>query len=257
MNETYLTALHRRVGSDRIKCFEEKLMKHTILFENFLTCARSIQKTFISDNYELVLDPNIESKLPTCLKKMYSPIITSADGSCLWHMVSICIFGNQKMSDVLRFVSTYIFFKEKNLFKKLIKKDILMNSENIELNENEYLEQLIERKYTNMVLEARNCDWGNEFHILSLVIAFETNIYIYGEFPEQIHEIEFDELIKREKSDNFHCGFHLAYKLPNAFKPTTKFICGFFNPKPPAHYSALVPLDKNSREFEPRNNIFK
>ena len=78
------------------------------------------------------------------------------------------------MSDLLRFISSYIYFLNKALFKELIKTDLLAIHDDLYFksfdSQNEDSQNgltiLINKKFDEIVLSARNLDWGNEYHIL-------------------------------------------------------------------------------------------
>lgn len=205
-----MTSIIVKLDVEHLTDLESDLIKKSAIFENFLKFARSAEKTYFDHNKTLHRDDNVFSKLPTCFTDNYLPVKTRADGNCLWNIVSICLFNNEAMSDVLRFISTYIIIKDKTLYKELIRTTIMasndylyfqnINDHNPSQNFEDYINNITNEKLNQIILSARNlADWGNVYHLLSLAIAFEINIFVYGSFPKQFLNYEFDELININK----------------------------------------------------------
>jgi hypothetical protein len=90
--------------------------------------------------------------------------------------------------------------------------------------------------------------WGGEFHIKAMAIAFNSKIYIYNSFREPLLN---KNITKEALMSARNIGFSLAYTPLTS--DCCRFICGFYQSN---HYTAILPMDMNSFELTPKDNLF-
>jgi hypothetical protein len=233
-----------------LEALESVMLRYSGVFENFIKEVSVKQKVTMLNinlnNFEQ--DEAISALLPDAFNHEYTAIKTPADGDCLWSMLSICMFGDLKYTRLLRFITIFVMIKEKTRFKSCCKSSIIHE---YQLTNNGQIAGLVETKYKDLVLTARNrTSWGNEFHIYAMAIAFNSKVYIYHSFKDYLlkKKLTQEELIQAQSV----AGGHLLY-TPLA-TDCNRFICGYFRSQ---HYTAILPLDINSFELAPKNNLFR
>ena len=213
---------------------------------------------FICDNYKTyyeniegyAIDNYVSSKLPKGFHRNYKSIETPRDGNCMWHMISLCFFGNLNFSLILRIITVYTLINNKNDFIKLIlKEESFTNKDDISKEE---LDKIGISKYKSLLEFAlTKRAWGNEYHLLALSTALNTNIYIYSVFPEKWLNNSIEKIHENFSKERY-IGAHLIYKpLNNAY--TNNFICGQFGE---AHYTALIPINSQVLELKPKSSFY-
>jgi hypothetical protein len=223
-------------------------------FEKFLDYLKSKEKKTmetINDEKLKEIDQNVSSLLPGEFKRFYAACKTPPDGHCLWHTFSLNMFGDLRFTDLLRCVSIYILFKEKDYFKSKCRESIIHSQRNIHLNPsniyyNDELNDLVEEEFERILLMANKKQWGNEYHILTMAKAFNSKVYVYSRFHKELLNKTIEE-IQRDR----RCSNHLVYKPNNQ---TNRFLCAFFGS---AHYTSIIPIISICIELEPKNNLFE
>ncbi len=222
---------------------ESFFLKYSDNFNFFLSYLSTKEKYFFDSSLDLKIDQFIQNKFPKSFGAIYSALQTPGDGSCLWHMFSLIFFGDTIHTNLLRFVSVFVILRDKHRFISFIR-SLLLNSFSEKKEDN--LKKKAEFEYAKIVLDARNMEWGNEYHILSMAIAFNSKVYIYSEFRPDTLDLSLEILKNKMRNSP-----HLLYKPNNQ---TKRFVCGFFSSY---HYSSILPNSHESIEIEPLNNIFQ
>ena len=57
------------------------------------------------------IDYRVNGLLHPSFACQYAPTKTSADGNCLWHMISICLTGSQESTIYLRCVTVFTILR--------------------------------------------------------------------------------------------------------------------------------------------------
>ena len=205
------------------------------------------------------IDNQIQSIIPDQFKLNYSPIKTKSDGNCLYHMVSLCIFGHINYSSSLRILTVYILKSFKQKFIHLVKKKLFHM-------DNTATKQALNQKgieyFNNLINSARNDkSWGGEFHLIALSTIFNSKIYIYGKFSTDsflssnlLNNFKVD---KNQTSGNhlFYCPIEIYFSL-SSDKNKLKFISGYFD-SGLQHYTAFLPNSTSSIEYPPKSSLFE
>ncbi|CAF1134317.1 unnamed protein product [Brachionus calyciflorus] len=70
---------------------------------------------------DLTVDENVALRLHPVFRREYSAIKTSADGNCLFNMISICLFGHNEYSTFFRFLTITVLIKYKDYYSDILK----------------------------------------------------------------------------------------------------------------------------------------
>ena len=209
-----------------------------------------ISKIYINTLCINDIDYYTESELHPIFLKFYRPFRTTANGNCLYNMISISLIGNESLTHVLKGLTVFTLILLKNEVINVIKKDIRYNKD----------ENSINIKYNSLIYDAKtNRIWGGEYHLLIISTFLSTNILIYGSNNNK--EFFFNNItsvheLKRLFDDGIRTGAHLIYKPINNtyFKENVnnKSIFGHFCIKK-HHYTSLVPINVKYELFIPKN----
>jgi hypothetical protein len=80
-------------------------------------------------------DENLQDELglsyafPNCFLEEYRLIQISPDGSCFWHSISICLFGNTNFTFILRLLTVFYLLKKKDVFLNLFENELRNSGE--------------------------------------------------------------------------------------------------------------------------------
>ncbi|CAF0948349.1 unnamed protein product [Brachionus calyciflorus] len=231
----------------RIKNFNLDAIE-TNLNRNF----RNIEQFLFTNKY--AIDKSVQSKLHQKFLKESTPVKTPGDGNCLYHMVSLCLFGDKIFSDLLRFIAFFFLIKNKDYYKRIIRSTVIQGRSN---HSNLNNEELIEHNFRKLLFDARkNGTWCNEYHLSALSSALNFKIDIYYQMKdlnEAISEEQFYSKFNQNPLSVCHC---IKY-IPLNEGEKENFICGFYNNQiGNYHYTAILPNSVNVLEYIPRNNFF-
>ena len=140
---------------------ENYVYLHQTKFEILVNEFRSIE--FLPE-YNFQLQDFSFKKLLNSRVNGYHPILTSKDGNCLYHSISILISGDEKRSYDIKFAMIFVMIKFSKFFK------LVLNKYGYDLS----FETIIE-KSSNL------SEWGDELNILGLSLLFCRPIYSYTE----------------------------------------------------------------------------
>ena len=82
-------------------------------FNNILSFIRTKRKFVNPYINNMDIDKNVLNLLHPAFLNEYTPRVTSPDGNCLWHMVSICLVGTQELTFFLRSATVYTLIRYK------------------------------------------------------------------------------------------------------------------------------------------------
>ncbi len=206
------------------------------------------------------IDNDVKQLLYKSFSEVYQPRITLGQGNCLWNMVSLCLCGNESLMITLRWMTAICLVLIQQDIKKLLKLDLSLTE-----GSDTKLDRLVETKFQKLLRDAFTAgSWGNEYHLLSISTFLGRNLFIYSTFKKDkkfiLDENVNAEILNQEfKAKSLKIGHHLAYKpLKNEIFPENKNenLYGFFCSKK-SHYSALIPILKDSIVFIPFKNLFE
>ena len=220
------------------------------VFSKFLQFARSSTPVTATENH--VIDQHVNSKLHPAMLSEYAPVVTTGDGNCLWNAVSTCLFGDERLRLMLRFLTVYIMWENKAYFMDTIRNDTIH-------------EGSVDQCFDHHLRIARNDRaWGNEYHMLALSIALQRDVFSYTAFSwekgrwfiskkSKIETLANAFKVKRKGTEGqliFCPPQHL--KLPNyGGEP----ICVHFDAHR-KHFTAIVPKKKEIIIIRPHTNLF-
>ncbi len=197
----------------------------------------------------------VQEFLHPAMLSYYQPVVTSPDGNCLWHSISLTLLGSEQLSHDLRILTADVMLKNKDLFKRLIAKDNIKwpgSPDNVFL---EHLEQA-----------TTNREYGHEFHILALAIVTQRDIYAYSRFSLEDgswtvpQTSSHRQLVQLFKSRDNNLGQHLLYRVPPQLKTdlyNTDNPCCIFFDMASAHYTAIFPVHNKVPLFKLYTTLFR
>ena len=126
---------------------------------------RSLQKPLYDEKIHHVCQ-HVESHLHPFISSGHVPTTTSADGNCLWHMISIGICGHEQLTPHLRLITLLTLLDNEAYFQDLICCD-----------------QNPQRTFYRVLRAAATWGaWGDEYHLHALAIALNACICVYNNF---------------------------------------------------------------------------
>ncbi|CAF0920372.1 unnamed protein product [Brachionus calyciflorus] len=198
---------------------------------------------------DIIVERNIMALLHPEFTKNYIPIKTPPDGNCLFHMISIRLFGHCKNSTLIRYITVFFLYVIEITVKEMIKKEIKLNTPNIIDRD---LDTQSNFQYRKLLFNARKSgNWCNEYHLWAISSCLSITIYIYSKMRENILRLDNLEFLKKIRT-NISDVCHAIKYIPKT-NQSKFYICGFFNEH---HYSALLPLDQIHTEFIPKNDFY-
>ncbi len=136
------------------------------------------------------------------LDEHFIPVVTKADGNCLYNATSIAVNGSDNLQKIIRLALAAIFFKHESFFKNVIEKTSGSNGYTFDQIVND---------------SAKNHQWGCEQHIFALSILFERPFHIYTNH----HEIAYNGFKEKQNQEPVSIllfNRHFTALLPVNFK---------------------------------------
>lgn len=164
------------------------------------------------------------------------------DGNCLWNSISFSLFGDYSFMESLRLLTASTLVEYKTEFTEHLNNQKVKYGYNHDLT----FEELITAATELSV-------WGDEYHILALSIALQRPIFSYGSFLTLIgeKEISYNQLKYEYEKDSI--PNHMRY-VGNSDDKYKRPLCIHYNGE--NHYSAILPIRKNSDPLVPKMKIF-
>ncbi len=189
--------------------------------------------------------PNIT--LPDAMKCHYVPVDTPPDGNCTFHAVSISLYGDTTLTRHLKLLSVYTLVTHKDLVMKIILKD----------KPHKRRHTTIECYYEDLLQIARLWKkWGNEYHLLSLTIALQRDIYCYSQF-QQTNIQDPQELQHQFETRDRSTARHLLYTAPLELQATSYNnngpLCIYYNGI--NHYTSIKPTSPFVPKYTPFSQL--
>lgn len=168
------------------------------------------------------------------------PIVTTADGNCQYHAVSISLTGSEAYTPEVRLATAVAVIDNREWFDSMLK--------------------LIDRGTVLDLVHtiARNYSWGDETTLKAIAVAINRRIFLYTcnvgkkDF-EMVKSLSKEELLDafEEKKYRGGTGIH-AYADPLIHVPANDYIMLFHKSE---HFIAVLPTDQQLTMFEPYNPI--
>ena len=191
----------------------------------------------------------VKNELYPKFAEIFIPFVTTANGDCLWNMISLSLIGNESLTRVLRLLTALCMLLMKKSFIKLIK----------EQYESTHTPHAVNRAFIKFQEYIRialtDAEWGSSYHLIALSTVLGKNIYIYSIFKNKnkfqlnknIGMKNLDKYFKNQRTGS-KIGHHLRYEpLFNNFFPkiNVDVLYGFYDCHA-AHYTALIPTKKQN-----------
>jgi hypothetical protein len=141
---------------DQLKMLSfEDLFSEDIMKDFFHSTFKLIHRICLSLNsirFEKKLNSQEIDAIVLChlhptFTSFYQPRITKGDGNCLWHMISLSLFGNESFTNNLRWLTVISLLLFKNDFTRLLEK----RYENIMTDFKQYSSGKISKNFKNSI----------------------------------------------------------------------------------------------------------
>ena len=86
-------------------------------------CQKISSQRFIKNIDNSLIDNTTFDEFHPIFKKHYIPHRTSANGNCLFNMISLCLCGNESLTKILRACTVYTIIKFLYQFTEVIKRE--------------------------------------------------------------------------------------------------------------------------------------
>jgi len=168
------------------------------------------------------------------------PVVTTADGNCQYHAVSISLTGSEFHTQKVRLLSAVAVIDYRDWFDSMLK--IIDGGSVLDLV------QTIARPYS----------WGDATTLKAIAVAIKRRIFLYTcnigkKDYEMVKSISKEELLDafKEKKYRGGTGIH-TYADPMTPVPAGNYIMLFHKSE---HFIAVLPTDRNPIMYEPYNPI--
>ena len=127
----------------------------------FLSCQQnkiySFQTTFdyIRENVNLITNTHL-------------PIIITGDDRCLFHCISMCLFGNENFTHLIKIATVYTLIQNESYFQLMIRQQYPSSLT---------FEKVIENNATNRI-------WGDTLSMLAISMLIKRPIYSYTPYSK-------------------------------------------------------------------------
>ena len=166
------------------------LNSNATTYDNIVLQLNNLSHVFASQYPNLQQDLSITRLAHPVLLKIFKPIITTPDGNCLYHALSITFSGTEALTDLIRLLIAYALVKYKATMLSAFS-DAYTN--NTELQ--------IQSKFSTSLKEAvTQRKWGTDHHIFACSLLFGKPIFVYNAnsptFPVSITAEQFAMLYR-------------------------------------------------------------
>lgn len=168
------------------------------------------------------------------------PVVTTADGNCQYHAISLCLTGTEDYTPEVRLATAVAVIDNRTWFESILR--------------------IIDR---GSVLElvrtiARNFAWGDETTLKAISIATNRRIYLYTCNPgksdfEVVKNMSKDELLEAFNERQYRGGTGI-HTYANPLKPVSSrsYLMMFHKSE---HFIAILPKSQHVTNYEPYNPI--
>lgn len=168
------------------------------------------------------------------------PIVTTADGNCQYHAISLSLTGTEAYTPEVRLATAVAVVDNREWFDSMLK--------------------LIDRGSILDLIRtiARSYSWGDETTLKAIAVAINRRIFLYTcnigkKDYEMVKSLSKDELLDafKEKKYRGGTGIH-TYADPLIHVPANNYIMLFHKSE---HFIAVLPTNQQPTMFEPYNPI--
>jgi len=168
------------------------------------------------------------------------PIVTTADGNCQYHAVSLSLTGNEAYTPEVRLATAVAVIDNREWFDSMLK--------------------LIDRGTVLDLVHtiSRSYSWGDETTLKAIAVAINRRIFLYTcnigkKDYEMVKSLSKEELLDafKEKKYRGGTGIH-TYADPLIDVPANNYIMLFHKSE---HFIAVLPTSQQPTMFEPYNPI--
>ena len=168
------------------------------------------------------------------------PIVTTADGNCQYHAVSLSLTGSELHTQEVRLATAVAVIDNREYFDSMLK--------------------LIDRGTVLDLVHtiARSYSWGDETTLKAIAVAIKRRIFLYTcnigkKDYEMVKLLSEEELLDafKEKKYRGGTGIH-TYADPLTYVAATNYIMLFHKSE---HFIAVLPMNQQPTMFEPYNPI--
>ena len=144
------------------------------------------------------------------------PIKTTADGKCLWNMISITLVGDESLMPKLRRLTTNKIHQNMPYFTQLL--SFFNPSTAVGFDPNTTVESILDDA-------CQEGTWGGEHIMLAMSVALRRHIHIYApQITSFDAEATDEEEIQKLANHDRRCRGHLLYKAENV--NSKRLLCG-------------------------------
>ena len=153
-----MSDLHKK-SADQIKNYFELNQVIVTRLINFI----SLNDLCIFDNNDIEF--SVKDLVSYYSSASCVPLKTSGDNRCLFHAISLCLYGSEKFTHLIKISCVFTLLNNESYFKKVLKQQDCMLS----------FEKLVENNGDNDV-------WGDHFSLMALSILIRRPIYTYSSY---------------------------------------------------------------------------
>jgi hypothetical protein len=171
-------------------------------------------------------------------------------------MISIGLIGDETLAKLLRLATYFTILQLEEAFRAKIAWEMSLVKDPV------HIKNLVDENYIEQLDIAKTDKaFGNQYHILALATFLQKDIYVYTKFPNIFlnSDKSIEDIQKAFEANEL--GRHVMYSplKSSIFKVDrhkNSIIFGFFD-SAMAHFTSLIPNDKNNLTLKPQHDWFK
>ena len=138
------------------------MLSDSAMYDSIVQELNGLPHVYASQYPHLQQDPIILSLFHPVLFHTFKPVVTTGDGSCMYHALSLVLTGTETYTDLMRLLAAYALVKHKQTVLSAIQ-DVYPT----------YSAANVRGVHTECIKEALDVrKWGTDYHLFALCHLF-------------------------------------------------------------------------------------
>ena len=129
---------------------------------------------YASQHAHFSVDQSVLCLAPPALFQILKPVVTTGDGSCLFHAFSLTLTGTESCSDLIRLLTVHALVKHQNIMFSAFR-DAYRDAYR-SLTETQTQGRL-NQLFNSAITTAVKYNWGTDFLIFALCLLFDRPVF--------------------------------------------------------------------------------
>ena len=149
------------------------MLSDSTMYDSIVQELNGLPHVYASQYPHLQQDPIILSLFHPVLFHTFKPVVTTGDGSCMYHALSLVLTGTETYTDLMRLLAAYALVQHKQTVLSAIQDVYPTHSA-----------ANVRSVHTECIKEALDVrKWGTDYHLFALCHLFNRSIIHYNTMP--------------------------------------------------------------------------